>query len=129
VDSGFFPMHQVNFCKCQYRKRMEALYKLHRPDSIVLHRCEAANRGAPWRCMFGVHLIPHIRLPLFASMSAHDAWSIPHVLCSVDVDELTSYGRAFRKEVVAAFEKSGAPHGLFIDSCRHHTKCWDLEVG
>mmetsp|Transcript_30453 Transcript_30453/g.86084 ORF Transcript_30453/g.86084 Transcript_30453/m.86084 type:complete len:125 (-) Transcript_30453:144-518(-) len=61
-------------------------------------------------------------------MSAHDAWSIPHVLCSVDVDELTSYGRAFRKEVVAAFEKSGAPHGLFIDSCRHHTKCWDLEV-
>ena len=76
--------------------------------------------------MFGTALIPHIQTPTFFTVSAFDIWQIRRILCMPDNShEIDRYGSALRQEVKAAVRASGVPHGLFVDSCPHHTYCMD----
>eukprot|EP00191_Tetraselmis_sp_GSL018_P013477 CAMPEP_0177587562 /NCGR_PEP_ID=MMETSP0419_2-20121207/5724_1 /TAXON_ID=582737 /ORGANISM="Tetraselmis sp., Strain GSL018" /LENGTH=586 /DNA_ID=CAMNT_0019077633 /DNA_START=245 /DNA_END=2003 /DNA_ORIENTATION=+ len=124
VDSGFFPAFQASALSCRYRERMRAVHKLHRPTSLALKRCKASNPADPARCMFAAALVPFVETPLFAGLSAYDSWSIPRVLCTDDPRRITAHGEALRGELAEAFAASERPHGLYIDSCRHHGKCW-----
>jgi hypothetical protein len=82
--------------------------------------------------MFGSRLLPHIQTEYFAYLSAFDSWGIPRVLCADSEAEINKLGGAFRHEVLASFRASDGAHvnAIYIDPCRHHTKCWShMQVG
>eukprot|EP00873_Tetraselmis_striata_P004653 jgi/Tetstr1/424917/TSEL_015411.t1 len=126
IDSGFFPAYQAHHIRCRYKERMAAVFRLHKPSSIAFRKCRKAHAAEPWLCMFGTRLLPHISTPLFAYMSAYDSWGIPRVLCAASESEIDNAGHAFRNEVLRSFHATSATinHAIYIDSCRHHTKCW-----
>eukprot|EP00873_Tetraselmis_striata_P045710 jgi/Tetstr1/465974/TSEL_010566.t1 len=128
VDAGIFPDHQdASSPACRYEERLRRVMALHRPTSQALRRCQTANADDPGRCMFGVHLLPHVEAPVFAFSSVFDGWMLQHVICNTERPSIQAFGGALRQSILSVVD--GTHHGAYLEDCRHHTKCWsDIAV-
>lgn len=62
-------------------------------------------------------------------MSAADSWQLKYQLCSTERTEESGIERwaelVRRIATNAVLHPAGYKNGLFLDSCRHHTRCWN----
>jgi hypothetical protein len=66
---------------------------------------------------------------VFATVSAADSWQLKYQMCSTDKTAEPNIERwaelVRRLAINAVLHPAGYKNGLFLDSCRHHTRCWN----
>ena len=65
---------------------------------------------------------------MFATVSAADSWQLKWQLCNTEADESTieRWAESVRRVATnSVLHPAGYKNGLFLDSCRHHTRCWN----
>ncbi len=99
-------------------------------DSISRCIDKSQNISNPSLCMFPQFLLRYISSPLFILQPLYDSWVIPHVLGvplasrnglnEIDNQAINEFG-SFIKQTLFESLPPHATHGLYLESCYHHT--------
>jgi len=124
VDGGFFPDIQVYQKPCNYQQRMIKTWENHNVTSLTFQTCVKFHGTKPWKCMFASNLAKHVKTPMFALVSAYDGWQLEYELCESSLRGINEYGDKVRVDSLGSV-LTNPSNGIFLDACRHHTKCWN----
>jgi hypothetical protein len=140
-DSSFFiPVREYDPSNATFfAPTIKHVFETFNLTSALDVNCAASNRADPWRCLIGEYLFPFIQTPLFVLQSQVDCdqfedvgltclpapENVPAGLRACNASEL-SYIKFFQAQmraraVAAGMLAHGGKHGLFFDSCIHHS--------
>lgn len=91
--------------------------------------CRASYPGNVSACMFAQNVAPTLKTPTFALQSTYDAYQISAELHADpnnpgNYSIINAYGGQLGGLVRSRLLNASMHHGVFLDSCLHHTRYW-----
>lgn len=88
--------------------------------------CLENNPTNRTRCFFAEHVAPYLQVPFFALQSEYDAYQITAELHAQPTDNpaINQYGQLLTNTIYTNLIHTNSKHGMFLDSCYHHTRYW-----
>ena len=126
-DSGFFlDYNNVKINNQSWHDEMVWVVEAMNGTNSLPTLCLAANPTNRTRCFFAEHVSPFIQVPTFALQSEYDAYQVVAELHAQPSENtaINGYGQLLTNLIYTNLINTSNIHGMFLDSCYHHTRYW-----
>ena len=117
IDSGIFPATE------KYEETMKWIYDNLNVTASINEDC---IKSEGFKCMFGINVIKHIKIPLFIVGSVLDSWQIDNQVIFGNIDMIAQHSIDLQQLIESNYNPNGAnQNGLWLFRCFVHTGCFD----
>lgn len=129
-DSGFFLAYNASGPAPSFTTQMRWLYSAMNASGAVPRACAAVNAADPAVCVFAEEVVLTLNTPVFALQPQYDPAQVSGILQAdaSDAVAVNAYGELLSERLQSTLLSSSTHHGVFLESCFHHTRYWGLVV-